>query len=379
MSDQRKDLKEKLRWLLVLRVVILSFFLGANALLHFFKEGGSSEFFYSLLIPLVIAYVISFGSVFVLRLLSDLRIFAYFQANFDVLLITGIIWLTGGIASPFPVLYNLAVMNGAILPFYRGALFTAGFSSVSYVVLLPAAASLNRGSGVPLMPVVLNVGSFFAIAWLGGFLATRLSETEKLLKEKQIDYQELETLKETLLQGIGSGVAITDAEGRINYFNGPAQKLTSLQEESVKGKRLDQIFPGLGYNFDRGQNGRVVTNEIQFAGPKGSQKQLRLTLASLSNSGDQLIGYVSIFEDITKQKEFEEKARLEEELRKAGRQATLEETEREIKERDRRDSARTLAPLRQAEDAFAIDSSALTAETVAERVKEMIRSRSPEK
>ncbi len=317
MTDDRKDLTEKLLWLLFLRVVILSFFLGANALLHFYKDDGNIEFFYRLLIPLVAAYVISLASVFAIRLITNLRSFAYFQVNFDVLLITGIIWLTGDIASPFPVLYNLAVMNGAILLFYRGALFTAVFSSLSYVGLLTLAASASREGGLPLMPVVLNVGSFFAIAWLGGFLATRLSDTEKLLKEKQIDYRELETLKEALLQGIGSGVAITDAEGRINYFNGPAQKLTSLQEESVTGKRLDQIFPGFGYNFNGATNGRVVTNEILFAGARGSQKQLRLTLAPLSNPGEQLIGFVSIFEDITKQKEFEEKTRLEEELRKA--------------------------------------------------------------
>jgi two-component system response regulator PilR (NtrC family) len=169
-----------------------------------------------------------------------------------------------------------------------------------------------------LMPVVLNIGSFFAIAWLGGFLAKKLSETEKLLKEKQIDYQELETLKEALLQGVGSGVAITDARGCINYFNDQAQHLTSLQETAVRGKRLDQIFPGMKYNFQDLQNGgRVVIDEIQFTAAQNAQKQLRLTLTPLSDSREQFIGYVSIFEDITKQKEFEEKIRLEEELRRA--------------------------------------------------------------
>lgn len=313
---------EKIRWLLFLRVVILSCFLGATALFHFFRDDGDPHTLYGLWIPLIVAYVISLGSGLLLPRIGDLRIFAHAQVDFDVLLITGIIWITGDIASPFPFLYNLAVMNGAILLFYRGAFFTAGFSSLCYAALLIAAESLNRGNGAPslwpsFMPVVLNVGSFFTIAWLGGFLASKLSDTEKLLKAKQIDYQELETLKEALLQGVGSGIAITDAQGRINYFNSQAQKLTTLQEANVKGKRLDQIFPGLSYTFEGAQNSRVVTDEIQFAGPRGAQKQLRLTLAPLSNPGNQLIGYVSIFEDISKQKEFEEKARLEEELRKA--------------------------------------------------------------
>ncbi len=321
--DERKDLAEKIRWLLFLRVVILSFFLGATALFHFFKQDGDLHFFYTLSIPLIITYAISIGSALVLPHIPDLGFFAHLQVDFDVVLITGIIWLTGDFLSPFPFLYDLAVMNGAILLFYRGAFFTAGFSSLCYVALLSWTNAFHHGSGMPvswsqLMPVVLNIGSFFAIAGLGGFLASKLSETERLLKEKHTDYQELEALKETLLQGVGNGVAITDAEGRINYFNTQAQNLTSLQETSVKGKKLDQIFPGMTYNFNGPREGRsVLTDEIIFVTSQGNQKQLRLTLAPLSNASVQLIGYVSIFEDISKQKEVEEKLRLEDQLRRA--------------------------------------------------------------
>jgi two-component system response regulator PilR (NtrC family) len=51
--------------------------------------------------------------------------------------------------------------------------------------------------------------------------------------------------------------------------------------------------------------------------PQGEQKQIRVTLAPLSNSEEKLIGFVSIFDDITKQKQIEERVRLEEELRRA--------------------------------------------------------------
>jgi cytidylate kinase len=61
-----------------------------------------------------------------------------------------------------------------------------------------------------------------------------------------------------------------------------------------------------------------------------------------------------------------------EELRKAGRQVSLEQTLREMGERDKRDSERDLAPLRQAADAIAIDSTALDAETLAQRVLQQI-------
>ena len=262
-----------------------------------------------------------------------MRLFAHAQVCFDVILITGIIWITGDIASPFSVLYNLAVMNGAILLFYRGAFFTAACSSLSYSGLLLWSRFLNSGQGTPLtwstlIPIVLSISSFFVIAWLSGFLANKLSETEQLLKEKQIDYQELDAFKDALLQGIGSGVAITDPDGRINYFNQQAQALTMLDEANLKGKRLDQVFPGLSYDFQRNRSaGALVTDELALANSsaQGAAKQIRLTLAPLNNLNGQPIGFLSIFEDITRQKQIEEKVRLEEELRR-GREVELSQT-----------------------------------------------------
>jgi cytidylate kinase len=71
----------------------------------------------------------------------------------------------------------------------------------------------------------------------------------------------------------------------------------------------------------------------------------------------------------------EERARRRfQELRAAGRNVSLEDTVRELEERDRRDSGRDLAPLSKAADATVIDSSTLTADAVAERAMALIRS-----
>ena len=61
------------------------------------------------------------------------------------------------------------------------------------------------------------------------------------------------------------------------------------------------------------------------------------------------------------------------ELRAAGRTADLAETLREMAERDKRDSERDLAPLRMADDALKIDSSAVGADELAIRVLSEIR------
>ena len=323
LTDVHTDLTEKIRWLLLLRVVIVSFFLGATALFHFLRAEGDLSYLFDLSIPLIVTYAISIASVLLLPRISNLHIFAHAQVSFDVILITGIIWITGDITSPFSFLYNLAVMNGAILLFYRGAFFTAGCSGIAYSMLLLWSRYANPGhvlslSWATLSPIVQSMVSFFVIAWLSGFLTNKLSETEKLLKEKQEDYRDLDALKDALLQGIGSGVAVTDQEGRINYINHQAQALTTFNEATIKGRRLDQVFPGLTYDFQRNHGaGAIVTDELSLGTPRGEPKQIRLTIAPLRNTQEQVIGFVSIFEDITKQKQVEEKIRIEEELRRA--------------------------------------------------------------
>jgi cytidylate kinase len=73
----------------------------------------------------------------------------------------------------------------------------------------------------------------------------------------------------------------------------------------------------------------------------------------------------------------EERARRRcDELHAAGRAVRLEETVREIEERDKRDSERAIAPLRKADDAVVLDSSGLTADGVAEKVLQLIQSES---
>ena len=79
---------------------------------------------------------------------------------------------------------------------------------------------------------------------------------------------------------------------------------------------------------------------------------------------------VKIYLDATVQ---ERARRRVEELRKVGRQVSLDETLREMGERDKRDSERDLAPLRKANDAIAIDCTSLDAEALAQRVMQQIR------
>ncbi len=278
MDTEKRELTRRIKWLLFLRVVILFFFLGAAGLIHLIKEGADSGLFSSLQLPLIAAFVVSIGSALILPWIRNLVVFAHGQVEFDVILITSIVWITGGVISPFPLLYNLAIVNGAIFLFYRGASITAALSAICYGTLFlwshfQLYGSLFSASDQLIMALVLNIPTFFLIAFLAGYLSTSVSQTKQLLTEKEKDVRDLEALKEALIQGVGSGVAITDLKGSISYFNNQAQALTSISPLAVKGKNLTEIFPALSYNFDvEVENKRVAVNEFSFSDPAGQNK-----------------------------------------------------------------------------------------------------------
>jgi len=64
-------------------------------------------------------------------------------------------------------------------------------------------------------------------------------------------------------------------------------------------------------------------------------------------------------------------------LKEKGLAANLADLSQDIRERDRRDAARSAAPLRPADDAVVIDSTGVPAEAVTERILELARARLP--
>ena len=112
-------------------------------------------------------------------------------------------------------------------------------------------------------------------------MTSKLNATEKLLREKQNDYRDLDALKDALLEGIGSGVAILDAEGHVDYFNRQAQTLTSLDDNAIRGRQLSQIFPNFTENFQRElDNATIVAKELSLT---SLQKQVRVTVVAATS------------------------------------------------------------------------------------------------
>ena len=194
-------LYEKLKWFLFFRLIIATVLLGSTFLLQIREEESYlSPTLDPLYVLIVLTYVVILLSGFLVHRVSNLQRFSFFQFFWDGIFVTGLIYLTGAIESPFAFLYILNIINASILLFRPGAITVATLSSLLYSALILAEASiiplpsffefLLPEEPVPQIEIffnkiVVNVLAFYCVAYLSGYLSELVREAgEKLVKRR---------------------------------------------------------------------------------------------------------------------------------------------------------------------------------------------------
>ena len=118
------ELRSRLHWLMGLRVTFVTLILGLSLIFEATK-GERVETFYALII---LTYSLTIPSALLLRTLSTssaLAAFFWTQVSIDFVLETVLVARTGGVESPFAVLYVITVAVASLIPHRRVGLFAA--------------------------------------------------------------------------------------------------------------------------------------------------------------------------------------------------------------------------------------------------------------
>jgi cytidylate kinase len=166
---------------------------------------------------------------------------------------------------------------------------------------------------------------------------------EDLIRRTDIDLQENHGRLEVLLDGVNVADEIRTPE-----VSQMASKVSALRQVRARMLELQRAMGRRGSVVAEGRDiGTVIFPEAE----------------------------VKVFLDASV---CERARRRYDELKVAGRAVDLDETRREIEERDKRDSERDVAPLRKADDAMLIDSSKVNADQVAAMVLTRIQNETRE-
>jgi two-component system sensor histidine kinase PilS (NtrC family) len=297
-------------WLTLFRLVLVTVLLGGTAAWQW-REGlaRSGDVHRTPLYTVVlVTYLASLALAVALRLRVRHAAVAVAQVALDVGLAAAVVALTGYSDSVFVFLFVIAIVDGSLLLFRRGAVLAAVLALAVYVPL----ALLGPPSRPPLQTLFVHAGGLLATAALAGYLAEQLRRTGERLAEREVDLAAITALHESIVQSVASGLLTLDAAGRVTFLNRAGEQITGRRLEEVVG-RPASWFPALAPRASR--------DELDFVNARGERLRLGFTVFPLRARGGEQIGEAVIFADLSHLRAMEERVQRSERLADLGQVA----------------------------------------------------------
>lgn len=322
--------RRRLTGFILTRILLVTLFLVSTLILKIKAPTSIEEWvFPRFLLLLMVAYFFSLVSLVISWLNAKLtQSLAYFQIIWDLLFVTALLVVTGGIASPFSFLYLLSVINASVLLARREAIYTASLCGILYGALLDfqfyglleplglsQAQAGQYGAGYIFYTIFVNIAGFYLAAFLTGYLAERALRSERALEEKAVDFDELARLHSAIVTSMNSGLMTLDPDRKIKVFNACAEQLTGITQTQVYDRRLEEVLP----DFLPVVDVLNVRSEVVLSSGRTSQRILGCASTTLTDREGREAGIIINFQDVTELKQ------MESELKRADRLAAVGE------------------------------------------------------
>lgn len=328
MTERKKNLV----WLILARLVVVSLFLVTITYFNFRQPFFfSDEMLRSVTRLIILTYCFSVLSLTTFGLPARyLSVVAYAQIVWEILFVSILIILTGGITSPYAFFYNLAIINAGFLFARREAVYTASLCGIVYGAIIdfhyfgrldtlglyPEVGDYYGSTHIVLL-ILTNLLAFCLTAVLTGYLAERARKSETALRKKEIDYEELKQLNSLIVTTLDSGLITINSNGRIRVFNHAASAISGFAQEDAYDRHLEEVIPEIGPLADL--LGKNCRDEVICKDQKGTRSIIAFTSAPFTDAEGKSAGAVIDFQNVTRIRE------MESQLQKADRLAAIGE------------------------------------------------------
>ncbi|MFB3903865.1 MAG: nitrogen regulation protein NR(II) [Acidobacteriota bacterium] len=313
-------IRRQLQILIVLRLVLVS--LVSAAALSTSVFGPSTSQFLKLF--LLAVYVLS--GIYFLFLSYTERPEELYSLQFfsDLLLISLLIYFSGGTSSPFSPLYVLVIVYASLIRYRKGALLAVVLSMISYIGI----AHLEYLHWIPntepsiysqlVYRILWNIMGFIAVALLGSYLSERVQKTRQELGA-------IKMLHDNIVNSIRTGLMTLDMGGLITSCNRAAGEILGRERKDLINCSLDLVFPMhiretiVSSNFK--PTCRPLRTECWVSCQHATPVFVGMSCSPLVSESDEQIGFVLAFQDLTEIKRREEELQLKEKMAAIGQVA----------------------------------------------------------
>jgi len=297
-SGQLFSRSDLLRWIYLGRLTLVTGILAGALWVWPTVPGQDTRV---VVVMFLVAYAVTAGSFWYSHILGrDAREnFLYTQVILDVLVVTGVVHVTGGPGSGFAPLYILVVSAGALLLPLPGGVLIGALASMVYF------ADLVWGfQGGLRLDVGLQSGLFTLVAVLTGLVGDRLRRAGQALGAVEKELRQLRLDTGDILATLATGVLTVDAQGRLVYANPAAESLLGLKAGEWMGREviaeLERRAPGMGRVLQRAIDEGTPSDRYRTTRMEGGRAvRLGVSTAVLERGPQSPPSATAIFQDIT--------------------------------------------------------------------------------
>ncbi len=311
-KNQLSDISEtSIRITAVIRYIII--LLG---ILFLFLRHPEHFFNITVLGPYIIfisAAVLNTGYMLVIvtkKLQHHFHGFVVLQITFDALIISGLVFFTGGVLSAITSFYFAVILTASILLSLRESMFFASLSIILFsIVHILYAMGISAGllkqqewqypiemgpkTWILLSKLLFHAAAFYTVAFLTGTLANMLKSARILNIE--------------ILENINEGLLVVDRHQRVSFYNPAFCRLFSIPETGIsKGMDAFELFDGEQAEITHD----ILLGDISKSGEymlsdTPSPVHVNIKATRLTGRKNDLRGVIILFENISADKEME--------------------------------------------------------------------------
>jgi two-component system sensor histidine kinase PilS (NtrC family) len=261
---------------------------------------------------------------------------AWIQLIGDLVIVTGFVYATGGVFSPFSFLYlTVIVVAAAMLP--AGGVIFAGLSAIAYGLqavlmyyqLLPLPTTLE---GIPITPsasrvlqqILIHIVGFVLVALLVSYLTTSLRRAHSMLEEETERAKQFVALTQHVVRSVGAGILAADLEGKTLYVNPAGASILGITDVDEQiGKPLDVVMPLAEHNWGliAGRARNQSMPRIEGTLERSRSRRLGLSVDPLKDERSTVVGFIVNFQDLTELRIEAERERMKDRMAATGEMA----------------------------------------------------------
>ena len=330
----QEDLKQKLIWLMTLRMVVIITLLGSAILIQLVSRT---------ILPINPLYFLIFLSslftlfyAFIFNRVPDSKSARLSSAYWRCSRYNPSCVFHGG-SQKFLFVFVHTVNHFRQHSAYRpGSMYIASAASISYGALL-VILHYNVLPHYDLDPyeiasitykllyyyIFIHLFVFYFTGMLSSYLSERLRRTRTALEEMDEDLSDLRFLHQKIIDNMTAGLIITNLEGQINFLNEPAIRILNLPIQNLLGTKIATLFVQ-EIQMEKVNESLQIFPSVSLERSLIWEKQgilVGMNFSYLHSQKGLPTGYLVIFQDITETRKMERQFRMQERMAAIGTMA----------------------------------------------------------